>query len=641
MFSGLSVSSEGIQKEPERAEIGQVKPGINLQGHCTNEACLASKATLLVWTNIGFTTISFNNSEDAFFHCPNCKKLTVTSITKALFYNANHSICASGDVMPVRDNHYRCSYTIKSGLSYELKADKIRQPAKSIEDLRERSECAMSSVEITNLVTELQKYDITVVKPPNLKEDKRLLEKIQIDYEGDFSQVFDIGRFTILCDDSTKMQTAVAVIKKAEQFNLIVSEDKDFFEKKSKTHYRFHNIKLFVPKHNVYIEMQATLKRFTTLEGYSVIENPNLNHSLYKLVRAWKPNNPEEETLKRASDKALAKINDIICEWIDEKQIKKIVDRYKPHSEIRILKPVQLKGMAEQIGSIDDAPLKLTKFVYDQLCEFTPKGMKGKAIYVVLFDYFKKYVMHEANLASCGDVVSILKKARERELEDDAEIFQALESYVPLQANNYPYADNDDNKENNSYDCHHYMTDLLTNKQSSKEEKQQVIILQGKSGSGKSVFCRYLEGTLWESYMSGSATSIPVYISLPKCYNELDEKQIISQAFQMKRINREAVDVVRENISFVFILDGFDEIFDKYNKHNNNEKYFFNRFHLDKWNAKIIVSCRSHVLNDEDIAHVLTGSNCTTTPMLHLWPFSNEQVHAYIDKFVKMNKKKN
>ncbi|ETO06190.1 hypothetical protein RFI_31207 [Reticulomyxa filosa] len=38
----------------------------------------------------------------------------------------------------------------------------------------------------------------------------------------------------------------------------------------------------------------------------------------------------------------------------------------------------------------------------------------------------------------------------------------------------------------------------------------------------------------------------------------------------MKQINKEIMDVVRENISFIFI-------FDKYDKSNNNERYFHNR----------------------------------------------------------------
>ncbi|ETO03248.1 hypothetical protein RFI_34166, partial [Reticulomyxa filosa] len=143
-------SNKSVQKEMEKTEVGETKPGINLQGYCINETCLASKAKLPVWINIGFDTIIFISDKTS-FSCPDCKKATVTSIIKAMFYNSEHSICATGDSIPVKDNNYQCSYTIKPELSYELKANKIRQHAKSIEDLRDRSEQAMNSTEIKNL----------------------------------------------------------------------------------------------------------------------------------------------------------------------------------------------------------------------------------------------------------------------------------------------------------------------------------------------------------------------------------------------------------------------------------------------------------------------------------------------------------
>ncbi|ETO01096.1 hypothetical protein RFI_36344, partial [Reticulomyxa filosa] len=241
------------------------------------------------------------------------------------------------------------------------------------------------------------------------------------------------------------------------------------------------------------------------------IENPKLSHLFYEHIRAWKPNNPLEEELKQASDETLTKINDIICEWIDVKEIKKISNRYKPHSEIRILKPPQLKGInEEEINAKNDVPLKLIKFVYDQLCKFKPTKMKGQAIYVILFEYFKRYIIGEMNPASCADVISLLKESRKQELDEDTTMSQALETYIPLQANNYPYTDDDDNKKSNAYDCHQHIINLLTEeKEETKSEQQRVIALQGKSGSGKSIFCRHLEEALWEKYVSDPATSIP------------------------------------------------------------------------------------------------------------------------------------
>ncbi|ETO35275.1 hypothetical protein RFI_01788, partial [Reticulomyxa filosa] len=243
--------------------------------------------------------------------------------------------------------------------------------------------------------------------------------------------------------------------------------------------------------------MQATLKNFTTLEGYTAIENPKLSHLFYEHIRTWKPNNHLEEELKQASDETLTKINDIICEWIDIKEIKKIANRYKSHSEIRILKPPQLNGITEeQISEKKDIPLKLTQFVYNQICTFNPKEMKGQAIYVILFEYFKKYIIGETNPSSCADVALILQQARKQELEEDTVMLQALETYIPLQANNYQYTNSDDNEKNDAYDCHQHMLNLLEERKEEKkteQERQKMIILQGKSGSGKSLFCRHLE----------------------------------------------------------------------------------------------------------------------------------------------------
>ncbi|ETO16096.1 hypothetical protein RFI_21266, partial [Reticulomyxa filosa] len=67
--------NKSIQREMEKAEIGETKPGINLQGYCINEMCLASKAELPVWINIGFNDITFISDKTS-FNCPDCKKET-------------------------------------------------------------------------------------------------------------------------------------------------------------------------------------------------------------------------------------------------------------------------------------------------------------------------------------------------------------------------------------------------------------------------------------------------------------------------------------------------------------------------------------------------------------------------------------
>ncbi|ETO21379.1 hypothetical protein RFI_15826 [Reticulomyxa filosa] len=637
----IEQTSEKLKKEDERAEIGETRPGINLQGYCTHTDCLASKANLPVWVNIGFGDISFVSDKTSYC-CPDCRQSTVKSVVKTMISNSEHSICANDTLVSVKDNHYQCFYPIKPGLLYELKAKTIRQHATSLEDLISRSESAMMSNELINLVSELQKYLITVVKPPKVKDSVRLLEKIRCDYNGNYNQVFDVGRFTILCDNATKLQTAVAVMKKAEKFNLIVSEDKDFFERQSKTHHRFHNIKLYVPKHDVYVEMQATLKNYTTLEGYTVIENPKLSHSFYEHIRAWKPKNAKEEELKQASDETLTKINDIICEWIDDKGIKKIASHYKSHLDIGILKPSQLSQKTESEIN-NNVPLKIAKFLYEQLCEFTPEKEKGKAIYVIFYEYYKKHIIGYSDPASCADFALLLQESWKQEIEEDVNLLQALETYIPLQANDRAHVDGDDNEKNDSYDCYQHAIEFLerVDERKSEQEQRKVIIIQGKSGSGKSIFCRHLEEILWNNYVSDSKQPIPVYISFSKIYHKRNEKDIILQALQGKHISKEIMNTIREQVSFIFIMDGFDEIFDVYRK-SNNEQYFYDRFNLNQWNAKVIITCRSNVLNEDDIHTTLFGTNqnnVITTSMMYLWPFTKQQMHSYIEKFAKMKVK--
>ncbi|ETN99462.1 hypothetical protein RFI_38010 [Reticulomyxa filosa] len=67
----------------------------------------------------------------------------------------------------------------------------------------------------------------------------------------------------------------------------------------------------------------------------------------------------------------------------------------------------------EEVNAKNNVALKLTTFVYDQLCKFNPKEMKGHAIYVILFEYFKKHIMGIMNPASCADVISIIKRIKE------------------------------------------------------------------------------------------------------------------------------------------------------------------------------------------------------------------------------------
>ncbi|ETO07078.1 hypothetical protein RFI_30314 [Reticulomyxa filosa] len=75
------------------------------------------------------------------------------------------------------------------------------------------------------------------------------------------------------------------------------------------------------------------------------------------------------------------------------------------------------------------------------------------------YSIFKKRLC--VNPASCADFALLLQEARKQEMEEDIAISQALETYIPLQANNYPHTDGDDNKNQDTYDCHQHVITFL------------------------------------------------------------------------------------------------------------------------------------------------------------------------------------
>ncbi|ETO02752.1 hypothetical protein RFI_34661, partial [Reticulomyxa filosa] len=158
------------------------------QGYCTNkEGCIASKGDRLVWVNQEFRDISITPIQTCYI-CPSCEKSTVLSVIRVTFFNSEYSIESSDGSLREIDKKYKCAHKLESGLSYKLKANKIVQHATSLEDLIDQSKKAMKSQEILNLVRELERCSITVAKPEEVKDMKRLSEKIKSDYNGDFNQ---------------------------------------------------------------------------------------------------------------------------------------------------------------------------------------------------------------------------------------------------------------------------------------------------------------------------------------------------------------------------------------------------------------------------------------------------------------------
>src|SRR5258705_6064058 len=109
-----------------------------------------------------------------------------------------------------------------------------------------------------------------------------------------------------------------------------------------------------------------------------------------------------------------------------------------------------------------------------------------------------------------------LKALQKQQLSD----IPKEELYVPLQGRRTTF-------ENESpFDLQEEVNPFLTftPKQDEKDEKnirpehsKKVLLLQGETGSGKSVFCQNVVRHLWEKYQAEKP--IPLFISLPRLEN--------------------------------------------------------------------------------------------------------------------------
>ncbi|ETO11813.1 hypothetical protein RFI_25563 [Reticulomyxa filosa] len=90
----------------------------------------------------------------------------------------------------------------------------------------------------------------------------------------------------------------------------------------------------------------------------------------------FKLNNTEDKELKETSDETLTKIIDTTCEWMTEKKITSLADRYQIHLKNGIIEPPQLKGTTNE-DIKNDISLKLAQFIYNQFSQFKTNRSKG------------------------------------------------------------------------------------------------------------------------------------------------------------------------------------------------------------------------------------------------------------------------
>ncbi|KAF9329902.1 WD_REPEATS_REGION domain-containing protein [Linnemannia elongata] len=161
---------------------------------------------------------------------------------------------------------------------------------------------------------------------------------------------------------------------------------------------------------------------------------------------------------------------------------------------------------------------------------------------------------------------------------------------------------------------------------------QQVFLIMGDSGAGKSTFNRYLEQKLWKAYKQGDP--IPLFINLPAI--EKPQKELISEHLRTNNFSGDDIQYLKETRRFIVICDSYDESQLAINLHSTNA---FNR--PEQWNTKMIISCRSAYLDKTYRKRFQPQPiDQYSPPTPHLFqevaivPFSSNQIKVYVEQFV-------
>jgi len=220
-------------------------------------------------------------------------------------------------------------------------------------------------------------------------------------------------------------------------------------------------------------------------------------------------------------------------------------------------------------------------------------------------------------------VIIKLLDLRERILNDLC-LEKELATYIPITASYDrfpPY--------NNPFDLE---TKILQDFLAHTNDKK-VLLLLGGAGGGKSTFNHYLEQSLWKNYKEGDP--IPLFISLP---NLRTSDRILKEYFTKNLdCNEQEIEVLKQQYRFVFILDAYDEI--------KKERDFniYNENHLEQWQAKVLISCRTDYLDKGGDYTVYFKPYLLDRPQSQLFtemsvvPFSDSQVNAYIIKYLEIH----
>jgi len=163
---------------------------------------------------------------------------------------------------------------------------------------------------------------------------------------------------------------------------------------------------------------------------------------------------------------------------------------------------------------------------------------------------------------------------------------------------------------------------------------QQVFLLLGDSGAGKSTFNRELEYETWRMYKKKTGV-IPLHISLPAV--DKPEHDMISKQLRKAGFTESQIRELKLYRKFVLICDGYDESQQTHNLYTSNR---LNQ--AGEWQAKMVITCRSDYLGVDYRDRFQPGdrnrfSSQALFQEVVMTPFSMDQVQDYIHQYVSVH----
>ncbi|ETO35090.1 hypothetical protein RFI_01983 [Reticulomyxa filosa] len=208
-----------------------------------------------------------------------------------------------------------------------------------------------------------------------------------------------------------------------------------------------------------------------------------------------------------------------------------------------------------------------------------------------------------------GNVIyTKLKNAKKRELKNDTSLNEGIQTYVELKVSESPDTDPEESKD----DARKYIEHCLN-------EGNDIVIIFGKEGAGKTLLCRMLQNDNLDHYKQNDNQYIPVY-SLMSKYTNFSKDIFIADL--EKQLSPKLRSELSPTTKFRWYVDGLDV---------SAIANIIECLDLDNLHVQVIITCQSDGI---DIQQTLLRCNPQRSiSVLYILSLSKTQRDVYISNY--------